>query len=361
MPTTNPELPQASASDEAAIHALLVEQGAIQGPEAAAEEGEAAASEDQVFDSPEEEAAAAEMAAEGGEGSDADQEAVAADDGPPEDETEEEKVARLKADSSLARRERALIEEKKKLKNAVIEATAPLRDENGKLKAIMSNVQKMVHEDPAALFKAFGREDLREIAEQIYYSLVPEEKLPPEIKARKNAMGLERRVAQLQASLTSSEQQRLQLEAAGRAKSAIKAAITKIPEKYVHLRDEAADDPESIASEVWTRIGKAISEGRAFREQPNDELLSLAYDEIEQETQSRIERAKRVHRARLGLAPAAAPVQAGAKPTTPVPPRVSKAPNGKNLRALTRPKQAPKTREEEIAQIADDIRQGKAV
>lgn len=356
MATANPDLPQASAADEAEIRSLLIEQGVIEDDTAsAADAAGATEGAGDVFESEEEERAAAEMASEGSDGEVADEAAAE------KEESEDEKIERNKAESSLARRERALVERERTAKTQI----TTLQNENAQLRSGFVQLKEMALSSPAGFFKALGVTELEKVAEQLYYEMVGDDKLPDTARARKATLGLERKLELLQRNIAQAEQVSAQKERAANAVRAIKAQVTgSVPEEYPLLQDEAKDDPDIVTKEVWSRIQRAISEGRAETSTPDAQLLSLAYQEIERDLVARVERTKRVHARRLAPSkPATAEGDTKAKSTTPVPPRAKSAPNTlntKNARALTRPRAAPKNREQEIDDVVEAIRLGKA-
>lgn len=339
----NPDLPQASPSEEAELHAILVSQGTLPGPETV----------DQQAEPDPEDAIADEMAQEM-----AGKEPVAAVDAQEPAEVAkpaETPAAQADEPSALAKGLQALAQRENKLherERAIRDVERRAQDAEARL----AQLQRLALEDPPAFYKALGQEKTAEIAEQLYTEELGDA-APPQLKAKKATYGLERRLKQLQQQVQQNEMLVRQRQIEANAISYLHGVAQKVPETLPYLKNEADADPASVAQALYARIQVLAQGGQLPQGANDDEIAAMAAQSLDTEIKNTVDRLKRIHlreqaAAKTGQAPVKTPDPvAGEK-------KSAKTLSNKNSQVLTRPHKAALTREEELELIVQKIKSG---
>ncbi len=365
----NNTIPEASSDDQAAIHAILAEQGLLGGdggavdteiadPEPVDAEGASGSEPEAASDDPED-AVASEIEAE------AKGEEVVADKGE-EKKAEEEPAANAKSMASVARRE-ALVQQREQQVAARERAMAMGQDQSRQraetAEATLSAWRRLALEDPGALYEGLGEKDLVGIAARIYYKKHPEA-APPTFKEQSRVDALQREIEDLRR-----QAQERDHVAASQAREAdqiayLTAEAKTLPDDLEYIKREAVEEPAVIGREMLDRLNH-------LRSKRDPELMKASYildpDErdkaitiviaksLNDEKQKVVERTKKVHL--KSAAPAVKPPAPAVIPAEKKPGK--KTISSKIATAHTRPVVGNPSHEEDIDKVISDFVTGK--
>lgn len=380
-------LPTATPAEEAEVRALLIaqgllkEEGAAEPAQEAATDEPAAETEETVYDTPEEEAEARAMA---GQETPAEEEPAAeteetaqaaAEETPAEEETPaaEAETKDPKGLAALAHRERQVLAREQRIRQSEARLDT-LEAENVQLRNVINGLGKQLTEIPEEVFRAFGINISSDTAERIYYASLGD-KAPPEAKKRMAQLASESKLARIERELAEKEQTKARLDQQEKAINTLEHMAQMVDENaYGHAADLAKADPKRFAREAFAEIQQAIRDGEASPRWRDEQLLQVAAERLEKRRSQELSEFIRLHPERVRKiisqaadAKAKTPVTTPAtkvagKPITPATPaKRSPAPQtitSKKTTGITRVKAAPKTHEDDIADVINRIAKG---
>lgn len=361
--TSQIEAPASSASEEAEIRKLLVEQGAIKEDggaveAAAAEETDAdpaaEPAKEGVFDDPEEAAAAAEMAAEAGEapGEEAPAEEAKEPQAKAEEDPNSPSIAR--GLQSLARKENQLAQREKVISQREKEVAAKLDAADARL--------KLAFEDPFTFYKENGI-DPADIAATMYFQAHPQG-APPEVLAKTQTIKMQREIEKMKAERAREQQTVAQQQVRLGALNYLTSVARTIPDELPYLKAEAAADVNNTAMAMLSRLEQLRESGQLDDVVGDDEQIAAKVARsLNADIERNVQRIKKLHlKAGNGTPEEKKTTAQAVAPKTPAPAAGEKktAPKTitKKATAVTRPPRETHSHQDDIDKTIAAIKAG---